>query len=109
MAVTFGHFARQHGTSRSVRVLYFAFDMNVFALFQCGERLFDQPAIFNIVELMLLTFAIKDRCIVLRFGFMEQSTQVQSFGFEMGNGLALIQPIGLTDHFIEMAVTELSH
>ena len=72
MAVTLGDLARQHRAGGAVGVLDRRDDAHRRAAIERGLRLRDQLAVENVVDLVILRFAMIDRDAVRRFRLVEQ-------------------------------------
>ena len=80
MAVALGDLARQHGAGGAVGVLDRGDDAYRRAAVERRLRLGDQPAIEDVVDLVILLLAVVDRDAGRRLGLVEQAREIEALG-----------------------------
>ena len=109
MAVTLGDFARQHGAGAAVGVADLRDDAHRRAAVERGLRFRDQLAVEDVVDLVILLLAMRDRDAVRRFRLVEQLREIEALGLPVRDHALLVEHLHLPDHLIELAEAHRRH
>ena len=78
-------------------------------LLQRAFRLRDQPAVEDVVDLVVLRFALVDGDAIGRVRLVEQLGEIEALGLPMRDQLVAVEHLHLADHLVEACVAHRGH
>ncbi len=109
MAVALGHLAGQHAADGAVGVADDGLQAHRRAAVERCLRLGDQPAVEDVVDLVILRLALVDVGAGCGRRLGEQLGEVEALGLPVLHQLAPVEHLHLADHLVEAAVAERGH
>ncbi len=107
--ISLGDLAGKHGADRAIGVLDGAFDPHRRTSIERALRLRDQPAVEDVMDLVILRLAVTDRHASRRLRLQEQPGEVEPLGLPVRDNLAPVEHLHLPDHFVEGAIAQYGH
>ncbi len=106
MAETLGHFAREHCACGTIHILDLHVDLDRLAFFERRRGQFDQLAIQNIVDRVVLALGPVD-FVLLGLRLVEDAAEIQPFRLPVVDHRLLFQKLGFTDDLFQPGETHL--
>ncbi len=109
LAVPARYFRAEHGASRPVDVVDRVAQHHGLAVFERFRRKFDEPLVELLLKSVVLGLAAVPGHAVRRFDGFEHAREVQALRLPVIYGLARVETVGPTHHFVDCPEPELRH